>query len=204
MRLSRRPGKRGFTLLGVLLLVAVLAIVAAATLSAGIALQRRAAEQDLLFVGGEFQRAFRSYYETAVSTPRYPLKLEDLLRDPRFPGVRRHLRRLYADPITGKADWGLIPAPGGGIMGVYSLATGAPIKVDLFDAEFTGFEGKSSYAEWKFAYTPPGLSIPSGPPPATGVVAAPANPGTVPGDSAAPQSPANNPVSTVPQSSVRH
>jgi len=193
---------RGFTLLGVVLLVAILAVGAAATLSAGIALQRRAAEQELLFVGGEYQRAIRSYYETAVSTPRYPLKLEDLLRDPRFPGVRRHLRRLYADPVSGNADWGLIQAPGGGIMGVYSQAKGTPIKVDLFDAQFIGFEGKTSYGEWRFAYAPPGFSIPGAQPP-TGNPGVATAPGTTGIDPAAPQAPAGNPASTVPQSSVR-
>ncbi|MDB5804527.1 MAG: type secretion system pseudopilin PulG [Betaproteobacteria bacterium] len=203
MKTSAPLADRGFTLLGVLLLVAVLAIVTSATLSAGLAMQRRAAEQELLFTGREFQHAFRSYYETAVSTPRYPLKLEDLLRDPRFPGVRRHLRRLYADPITGKAEWGLIQAPGGGIMGVYSLAKGTPIKVDLFDAELTGFEGKSSYAEWKFAYAPPGLAIPGGPPPANGAVTAPSSLGATPAEAVVPQGPGTNPPSTVPQSSVR-
>ncbi|HEX4330310.1 MAG TPA: type II secretion system protein [Burkholderiales bacterium] len=201
MRSAGRP-VRGFTLLGVVLLVAILAIGAAATLSAGIALQQRAAEQELLFVGGEYQRAFRSYYETAVSTPRYPLKLEELLRDPRFPGVRRHLRRLYADPLTGKSEWGLIQAPGGGIMGVYSLATGTPIKVDLFDARFPGFEGKTSYAQWRFAYAPPGFSIPSGPGSGSDPGSAPPS-GPLAGDTAAPQAPAGNPGAIVPQSSVR-
>jgi len=202
MIMAGRPVK-GFTLLGVVLLVAILAIGAAATLSAGIALQRRAGEQELLFVGGEYQRAIRSYYETAVSTPRYPLKLEDLLRDPRFPGTRRHLRRLYADPVTGKSDWGLIQAPGGGIMGVYSLAKGTPIKVDLFDAQFPGFEGKTSYAEWRFAYAPPGFNIPGTQAAAGSSGSAPA-PGAPGIDPAAPQAPASNPPpSAVPQSSVR-
>jgi type II secretory pathway pseudopilin PulG len=195
MRGTGRP-VTGFTLLGVVLLVAILAVAAASTLSVGIALQQRAAEQELLFVGLEYQRAFRSYYETAVSTPRYPLKLEDLLRDPRFPGVRRHLRRLYADPLTGKSEWGLIQAPGGGIMGVYSLARGTPIKVDLFDAQLLGFEGKTSYAQWRFAYAPPGFDIPNGQPQAGGAGIAP------PGDPAASQA-AGNPGATVPQSSVR-
>lgn len=115
--------QRAFTLLAVLFLVAILGIAAAATVSAGVTMQRRSAEDDLLFVGLQYKRAFRSYYQAAISTPRYPLKLEDLLKDPRFPGIRRHLRTLYADPVTGGTDWGLILAPGGGIMGVYSLAT---------------------------------------------------------------------------------
>jgi len=162
--MRKRPVSQGFTLIAVLLLVAVLAIAAAATVSAGVTLQRRAAEDDLLFIGLEYKRAFRSYYESAVSTPRYPLTLADLLKDPRFPGVRRHLRKPYIDPITGKAEWGLIQAPGGGIMGVYSLATGTPIKIDLFDPEFADFAGKTSYGDWQFSYVAPGLIGPNGQP----------------------------------------
>jgi len=149
--------RRGFTLLGVILLAALLAIAATATLSAGVTLQRRAAEEDLLTIGLEFRNAFKGYYEAAVSTPRYPVKLEDLLRDPRFPNVRRHLRKLYANPLTGKSDWVAIPAPGGGIMGVYSKAEGTPIKIALFPPEFAAFEDKQSYAEWQFAYVAPEL-----------------------------------------------
>jgi type II secretory pathway pseudopilin PulG len=152
-----RSARRGFTLLGVILLAALLAIAATATLSAGITLQRRAAEEDLLAIGLEFRNAFKSYYEAAVSTPRYPAKLEDLLRDPRFPNVRRHLRKLYADPLTGKTDWVIIPAPGGGIMGIHSKAGGTPIKIALFPPEIAAFEGKQSYAEWQFAYVAPEL-----------------------------------------------
>lgn len=154
----------GFTLVAVLLLVAILAIATAATVSAGVTLQRRAAEDELLFVGLQYRHAFRSYYQSAISTPRYPLKLEDLLKDPRFPGIRRHLRKLYPDPVTGKAEWGLVQAPGGGIMGVYSLAQGTPIKIGLFDSEFADFEGKISYADWQFSYVAPGMVGPDGKP----------------------------------------
>lgn len=151
----KRRIDRGFALLAVLLLVAILGIAAAAAVSAGMAIQRRANEEELLFVGTEFRNAFKSYYESAISVPRYPQKLEDLLRDPRFPGVRRHLRKLYSDPITGRADWATIPAPGGGILGVYSIAPGTPIKVALFEPEFAAFENKTSYADWQFAYVAP-------------------------------------------------
>ncbi|HEY4374422.1 MAG TPA: hypothetical protein VGN52_21050 [Burkholderiales bacterium] len=82
----------------------------------------------------------------------------------RLPGIRRHLRRLYADPLTGKPGWGTIPAPGGGIMGVYSLAKGTPIKIALFDPELADFEGKTSYADWQFSYVAPGLIGPDGKP----------------------------------------
>jgi len=173
------PRARGFTLLGVLLLVAIIGVAAAAALGAGAVLQRRTAEADLLFVGTEFRNAFKSYYESAISVPRYPVKLEDLLRDPRFPGVRRHLRKIYADPLTGSAQWGLVPAPGGGIMGVYSRSTETPIKVSQFPPEFATFEGKQSYSEWIFFYSPPSATAlpgqspgaaPTGPPAASPAV----------------------------------
>jgi len=182
MRAPIQPiARRGFTLLGVLILVAILGMAAAATVTAGFALQRRAAEEDLLFVGMQYRNAFKSYYESAVAAQRYPTNLNDLLRDPRFPGVRRHLRKLYTDPITGKAEWGTLPAPGGGIMGVYSLSTDKPIKVALFPPEFSGFEGKESYADWVFAFVAP-TSAPGGAQSAAGAQpAVGAQPATGPG-----------------------
>lgn len=33
-------------------------------------------------------------------------------------------RGIYADPFSGKAQWGLVAAPQGGIAGVYSLSAG--------------------------------------------------------------------------------
>ena len=172
-----KSAARGFTLVGVLVLVAILGVAAAATVTAGAAMQRRAAEEELLFVGLQYRNAFKSYYESAAGTQRFPNQLQDLTRDPRFPGVKRHLRTLYADPISGKTEWGTIPAPGGGIMGVYSLTPGVPLKVAAFPPEFPEFDGKTSYAEWLFAYVPPGLaggtgqpssgSAPQGIPPAT-------------------------------------
>ncbi|MFY9316308.1 MAG: type II secretion system protein, partial [Burkholderiales bacterium] len=70
---------------------------------------------------------------------------EDLLEDKRYLTVQRYLRRVYADPITGKADWGLVPAPGGGIMGIHSTATSKPIRSVSAD----------SYRAWRFVYEAP-------------------------------------------------
>lgn len=162
MARQARHSQRGFTLVGVLILAAILGVVAAATVTAGAALQRRAAEEELLFVGLQYRNAFKSYYESAAGAQRFPNQIEDLLRDPRFPGVKRHLRKIYADPMTGKAEWGTVPAPGGGIMGIFSLSAGTPIKIALFPPEFAEFEGKTSYAEWQFAYTPPGAAPSTG------------------------------------------
>jgi type II secretory pathway pseudopilin PulG len=114
----RRRLQAGFTYLGLLILVAILALATSATLTLGSIVQRREAEQRLLEVGAAYRQAIASYLNSSPAGDRsYPGSLADLLKDPRYPGVRRHLRQLYPDPITGKAEWGLVPAPGGGIMG---------------------------------------------------------------------------------------
>lgn len=155
-----RGGASGYTFVGVMVLVAILAVVSAATLAVGAAMKQRMDEEELLFIGGEFAAAFRSYFEaTPVGQRNYPGKLEELLRDPRYPGVRRHLRKIYVDPMTGKAEWGVVPAPNG-IVGVYSLSTRAPLKVAEFSPVFAPLAGKSTYTEWKFGFLPPGLVLP--------------------------------------------
>jgi hypothetical protein len=77
--------------------------------------------------------------------------------DPRFPQVRRHLRRLYADPITGTADWKLIMAPDGGIMGVASRSKRVPIKQKGFEPIDSSFEDAKCYCNWQFIALPPGI-----------------------------------------------
>jgi len=144
-----------------MILIALIALASVATLSAGTALQRRLAEEELLFVGAQFAAAFRSYYEaTPVGQRNYPARLDELLRDPRYPGVRRHLRKIYVDPITGRAEWGLVAAPGG-VIGVHSLSTQSPLKTAEFEPAFAALAGKTSYAQWAFGFLPPGVT-PSG------------------------------------------
>ena len=142
----------GFTFLGLLIIIAIIGLTSATALQVGALLQRRAAEQDLLAIGNEFRNALISYANaTPPGQKHFPSSLQDLLKDPRYPNIRRHLRKLYADPLTGKSDWGTVMAPdGSGIIGVYSLSTATPIKIGHFDAPFQDFEGKRSYREWKF------------------------------------------------------
>jgi type II secretory pathway pseudopilin PulG len=162
------PPSRGFAYIALLVLIAILTGASAAALSAGSTIQRRAAEEELLFVGSQFRQAFRSYYESAVSVPRYPPNLEALLKDPRATVGKRHLRKVYADPLTGKAEWGLIQAPGGGIMGVYSVAEGVPIKQAGFTKDLSSFENRTSYREWEFAWVAGRTVAPTAAPVPTG------------------------------------
>lgn len=120
---------------------------------------QRARERELLFIGKEFRNAIGLYYERSPGAiKRYPEKIEDLLRDDRHLSMQRYLRRIYRDPMTGKAGWGFIRAPGGGIMGIYSLSEAKPIKMGGFEEPERDFEGKLRYDDWKFVYVPPPAS----------------------------------------------
>ena len=157
---QRSPAQCGFTYIGILLFLAVFGALSAGVVSAGANAGQRAAEEELLWVGTQYRNAIRSYYEAGVGGRRFALTLPELLRDPRIPGVRRHLRRIYPDPLTGSEDWGIVQAPGGGIMGVYSKSTARPIKADVFPVEYAGFVNKEKFSDWAFAYVPPGLVAP--------------------------------------------
>jgi len=147
----------GFSYIGILVFVAVIGLASAMTFEVASTATRRSAERELRGIGREFSAAFKDYYlSSPKGTPAFPRGLEDLLRDPRFPGLRRHLRRIYADPLTGRAEWGVVPAPGGGIMGVYSLAQGAPLgRADnALKANLPLGTPKGGYTEWMFGYDP--------------------------------------------------
>ncbi|MNN45292.1 hypothetical protein D3C81_1596180 [compost metagenome] len=129
----------------------------------GSLLQRQAAEQELLDIGAQFSDALYSYAAaTPPGQPQQPPTLAALLRDPRTPQLRRHLRKLFVDPITGRAEWGLLYQPGSnGIIGVHSLSQAAPLKVGNFEARFAGFEGKAHFSEWRFMVDAQVSSVPS-------------------------------------------
>jgi type II secretory pathway pseudopilin PulG len=148
--------QRGFTLAAVLLLTAVLGAGMAAYGELASHARQREKEQELLFVGNQFRQAIAAYYErTPGVAKRFPQKLEDLLQDQRYPAPRRHLRRIYADPITGKREWGLVQAPEGGIMGVYSLSEAQPIKTGNFAPRDRTLGEVGRYSDWSFSYVPP-------------------------------------------------
>lgn len=145
----------GFTYIGLLIIVSVMGLGLAATGTFWSHAAQREKERELLFVGHQFRDAIASYYlHSPGITNAYPKSLDDLLEDKRFPMPQRHLRRVYADPITGKPQWGLIEAPGGGIMGVRSLSEEAPIKTGNFEARDAAFGDAKQYADWKFVFTP--------------------------------------------------
>jgi type II secretory pathway pseudopilin PulG len=147
----------GFTFLGVLVVVAIMGVSLLAVGEVWSFSQKREKEQELLFVGSQFRQAFRLYY---VHTPAnnklqtYPMSLEDLLKDPRYPSTQRYLRKIYLDPISNSPDWGLLRNPNGSIFGVYSLSTDKPIKQGNFRTVYSDFKGKERYSDWAFKYIP--------------------------------------------------
>jgi type II secretory pathway pseudopilin PulG len=153
-RIASGARERGFTYLGLIILLAVIGLAGAASLKIGSLLQRAAAEQELLDIGAAFSDALQSYAAaTPPNQPQQPASLQELLKDPRFPFVRRHLRKLFVDPITGKAEWGIVHLGGGEtgpVLGVYSLSQAQPLKIGNFDARFQGFDGRRHLSEWKF------------------------------------------------------
>ena len=157
--------QKGFTYLGMLIIVAVMGAGLAAFGQIYSHAAQRDKEQQLLFVGEQFRAAIESYHRKSPGTNVYPKKLEDLVEDKRFPMPMRHLRRVYADPMTGGTDWGLVEAPGGaGIMGVHSLSEDKPIKSANFGTKQEEFETAESYKAWRFVYSPAAPTQQAAPP----------------------------------------
>ncbi len=154
-RESRRVDTYGFTYIGLLIAIVVAGIGLAAVGPVSHTLQMRDKERELLFAGDQIRRAIGQYYEKSPGgLKQFPKKLEDLLRDNRYPNVQRWLRRIYVDPMTAKTAWGLVELPGVGITGVYSLSEVAPLRTANFPALYKSFETAKKYSDWKFIYAP--------------------------------------------------
>jgi len=147
--------ERGFTYIGVLVVVVLMGIALASAGEVWHTMQQREKEQQLLFIGHQFRLALKRYADhTPAKGRRQPLHLEELLLDPRHPGIQRYLRQIYLDPMTGSPEWGLITGPGGEIYGVHSLGEGEPLKKGHFDLADRHFEGSMKYSDWVFTYSP--------------------------------------------------
>lgn len=142
----------GFTYIGLLIFIALMGIALAETGVIWHTEMRREKERELLFVGDQFRRAIGMYYERSPGAKQYPKALEDLLLDRRYPNTQRYLRRLYADPVGGTSEWGLVRGPDGGIVGVHSLSEAEPLKRAGFPLKYEEFEDASSYTGWRFMY----------------------------------------------------
>ena len=146
-------GQSGFTYLSLMILLAIIGLVTATTIKLGSVLQRSKAEQELLTIGAAFSDALQSYAEaTPAGQPTMPVTLADLLRDPRFPTPKRHLRKIFVDPVTGRTEWGVVYAGDRtGVVAIYSLSNARPVKISNFPQRFAGFAGALKISDWKFS-----------------------------------------------------
>lgn len=148
-------GERGFIYAALLLALAVMAAGSATFASYWSHSIQREREQELMRIGAEFVRAIAAYYEGSTGTVKaYPPTLDALLEDARYLQVRRHLRKIPRDPITLSTDWGVVPAPDGGVMGVYSRSEQTPLRQAQFPAwvQVRGAPGR--YLDMRFVYVP--------------------------------------------------
>ena len=157
----------GYTFIGLLVSVVILGLMLTIVARVWSTTEQREREAQLLWIGHAYRMAISSYVSMGH---QYPLTLEVLLTDDRFPVPKRHLRQLYADPMTAKADWTLIMNPGGGIMGVASSSKATPIKRKGFELIDAAFADTDCYCAWQFIYLPrrsrapllPGVNVPPG------------------------------------------
>lgn len=119
-RPGARAGGAGFTYLGVLLAIALIALgmTAAAEVWSKHASRERLARMDA--IGIEYVAAIAAYRDgtPGIVVHSFPPSFAAMVRDPRFVTARRYLRREYPNPFTGKPDWEIVAAPDGGILGI--------------------------------------------------------------------------------------
>jgi type II secretory pathway pseudopilin PulG len=147
----------GFILMGLLVLFFIAGLALAQAGTKWSEARKREREQELLKVGDTIRKAIGHYYnQTPGVVKQYPPNLEALLRDDRFPAPKRYLRKIYIDPVTQRNGWGILEAPSGGVLGVYSLSAAKPYKTKNFRSMYKHFENQKIYGEWYFVYVPVG------------------------------------------------
>lgn len=148
---------RGFTLLVMLCLLAALGVGLALAGPAWRDRVLREREAEWLRVGALYAQALDSYVQSAPGAIRQlPARVEDLLLDTRFVGVRRHLRQAYNDPLQPTQPWQILRDEQGRIVGFFSSLQAEPfiaqppagMRVQL-RADGTG------YSRWAFVVSLP-------------------------------------------------
>jgi len=165
LRERRRPSLRlprsgrGLVLLALLVFIALSTFAAMAGAELWTTALQREREAELLFVGDQYRRAIESYWTVSPGPVKtLPTSVRQLLLDDRFPQPVMHLRRLYADPMTGEPMQLITVA--NSIVGVHSRSREAPRKQASFPDKYAQFDGAASYLQWRFVFTPPRVGAP--------------------------------------------
>lgn len=148
------PAQKGFSYIGVM----VTLVIAAISMQGAAVMWQQQTQRDneaiLLETGEAYRLAIGRYYEsTPQPVKQYPVRLEELLEDKRFPVPKRHLRKLYPDPFYVKQGMTLIVKEGR-IVGVHSQSLLAPIRHSGYQESQTGFLQAKHYRDWLFVYEP--------------------------------------------------
>lgn len=153
MRPGRRP--RGYTLVAVLVLLAVCMLGLALAGPVWSETLRRQHEQDLLRIGALYARAIAAYRAASPGLKEYPQQLEDLLLDSRFVGVARHMRVLYPDPVNASRPWVVIRDLDGRVVGVRSGSDATPVaSMREIRLDATTLKPARRYSDWAFLAAP--------------------------------------------------
>ena len=103
---GRRQSERGYAVLMVFLMAAIIAIFLYQQLPRVAFETEREKEQLLIDRGEQYVRAIQLYY--IHNNRQYPTSIDDLEKQ-----EHRYLRRRYVDPYTGKDEWRIIHTNGG-------------------------------------------------------------------------------------------
>ena len=145
-------GQQGFTYLGLMLFIAIAGLGLGVTGTLWQKEIQREKERELLFIGEQYRQAIKSYYENTPSgIKQFPLKLEDMLKDARFPETKRHLRKLYPNPLDPAQPWSLLREQGR-IIGVYADSGKVPLQKVFKEEGKRGFSDAKAYRDWQFLY----------------------------------------------------
>jgi general secretion pathway protein G len=116
VRLSRRSGEAGLTLVELIVTVAILGILASAAVPIARFKVQRDKERELRYDLWQMRDAIDKYkdaadkggFMTKVDSNNYPPDLDELVKGVDIQGKKvKFLRRIPVDPMTGKAEWGM-------------------------------------------------------------------------------------------------
>lgn len=144
-------GQCGFALPGLLAAVTVMLLGLGAAAPRWAHDLQREHEHELIRVGSAYAAALERYRRLSPgNVRRLPTRLQDLLRDPRFAGTVRHLRRLHDDPMVPGAAWQVVRDAQGSIVGVHSGSARAPLAQIARDLRGEPLPRASAYDQWVF------------------------------------------------------
>src|SRR5690349_250122 len=106
--MKRRRDERGFAMLLVFLMAAMIAISLYMEIPRVSFESQRAKEQLLIERGEQYQRAIKVFVR---ANKKYPASIQELESF----NNHRYLRKQYIDPMTGKKEWRLVHIGAGGV-----------------------------------------------------------------------------------------